>query len=137
MQLIEKIEQEQFKKRNPFNIGDSVKVHLRVREGDKERIQIFSGVVIARKGHGINEQFTVRRLSRGDSIERTLPVHSPLIEEIQVEREAKVRRAKLYYLRGRNNLNLKPKKTSANQKSEQAKKAKAASKKATAEQTAA
>ncbi len=86
-----------------FNIGDSVNVHTRIKEGDKERIQIFSGTVIRRKaGHGdINAAFTVRRIVDGQGVERTFPVHSPRIEKVEVFREGKVRRAKLYYLRDR------------------------------------
>ncbi|WP_018290184.1 50S ribosomal protein L19 [Verrucomicrobium sp. 3C] len=102
MNLIERIEQEQLKKEIPrFAVGDTVRVHSRIREGDKERIQVFQGIVIAKKGHGINAAFTVRRLSYGEGIERTYRLHSPWIEKIEVERSAKVRRAKLYYLRGR------------------------------------
>ena len=101
MQLIEKIEGEQIKKHVPFHVGDSVKVHTKVVEGDKERIQIFSGVVIGRRGHGLNETFTVRRISYGEGVERVFPLNSPRIEKIEVEREGQVRRAKLFYLRGR------------------------------------
>jgi large subunit ribosomal protein L19 len=101
MQLIEKIEGEQIKKQVPFRVGDSVKVHTRVREGEKERVQIFAGVVIAHKGRGLNESFTVRRISYGEGVERIFPVNSPRIEKIEVEREGQVRRAKLFYLRGR------------------------------------
>jgi len=101
MKLIEKIEGEQLKKQVPFRVGDSVKVHTRVREGEKERVQIFAGVVIGHKGRGLNESFTVRRISYGEGVERVFPVNSPRIEKIEVEREGKVRRAKLFYLRGR------------------------------------
>jgi large subunit ribosomal protein L19 len=101
MKLIEKIEGEQLKKRASFNVGDAVKVHTRVREGDKDRVQIFAGVVIGRKGTGINETFTVRRISYGEGIERVFPVHSPRVEKIEVDRAGKTRRSKLYYLRGR------------------------------------
>ena len=101
MKLIEKIEGEQIKKQVPFRVGDSVKVHTRVREGEKERVQIFAGVVIGHKGRGLNESFTVRRISYGEGVERVFPVNSPRIEKIEVEREGKVRRAKLFYLRGR------------------------------------
>jgi large subunit ribosomal protein L19 len=101
MKLIEKIEGEQVKKQVPFNVGDSVKVHTRVREGEKERTQIFAGVVIGHKGRGLNESFTVRRISYGEGVERVFPLNSPRIEKIEVEREGKVRRAKLFYLRGR------------------------------------
>ncbi len=101
MKLIEKIEGEQVKKQVPFHVGDSVKVHTRVREGEKERTQIFAGVVIGHKGRGLNESFTVRRISYGEGVERVFPLNSPRIEKIEVEREGKVRRAKLFYLRGR------------------------------------
>ncbi|MCH9007532.1 50S ribosomal protein L19 [candidate division KSB1 bacterium] len=82
-----------------FNPGDTVAVHTKVREGDKERIQIFEGVVIKRKGGGINETFTVRKISNGIGVERIFPVHSPNVEKIVRLRAGKVRRAKLYYLR--------------------------------------
>jgi large subunit ribosomal protein L19 len=85
----------------PFKVGDGVRVHTKVREGDKERIQIFSGVVIARKGHGIHETFTVRRISYGEGVERVFPVNSPNIEAIAVERVSEPMRARLYYLRQR------------------------------------
>jgi large subunit ribosomal protein L19 len=101
MKLIEKIEGEQVKKHVPFNVGDSVKVHTRVREGEKERTQIFAGVVIAHKGRGLNESFTVRRISYGEGVERVFPINSPRIEKVEVERQGKVRRARLFYLRGR------------------------------------
>lgn len=84
-----------------FNVGDSVRVHTKVVEGDKERIQVFAGLVIGRRGHGLNETFTVRRISFGEGVERVFPVHSNRIERIEVEREGSVRRAKLTYLRGR------------------------------------
>ena len=101
MKLIEKIEGEQIKKHVPFRVGDSVKVHTRVKEGDKERTQVFAGVVIGQKGRGLNESFTVRRISYGEGVERVFPINSPRIEKIEVEREGQVRRAKLTYLRGR------------------------------------
>jgi large subunit ribosomal protein L19 len=85
----------------PFKVGDGVRVHTKVREGDKERIQIFSGIVIARKGSGIHETFTVRRISYGEGVERVFPVNSPNIEAIEVERESEPMRARLYYLRNR------------------------------------
>ena len=85
----------------PFKVGDGVRVHTKVREGDKERVQIFAGVVIAHKGSGIHENFTVRRISYGEGVERVFPLNSPRIEKIEVEREGQVRRAKLFYLRGR------------------------------------
>lgn len=100
--LLEKIESEQFRKDNPnFAVGDSVKVHTKVVEGDKERIQIFSGVVIGKRGHGLNETFTVRRISYGEGVERIFPVNSPRVDKIEVERKGAVRRAKLTYLRNR------------------------------------
>ncbi len=84
-----------------FGPGDTIKVHQRVVEGDKQRIQIFEGVVIARRGSRTNASFTVRKLSYGIGVERVFPLHSPNIEKIEVTRTGKVRRAKLYYLRGR------------------------------------
>jgi large subunit ribosomal protein L19 len=101
MKLIEKIEGEQIKKHVPFRVGDSVKVHTRVKEGEKERTQIFAGVIIGHKGRGLNESFTVRRISYGEGVERVFPLNSPRLEKIEVEREGQVRRAKLFYLRGR------------------------------------
>ena len=85
----------------PFAPGDTVKVHVKVKEGEKERIQVFQGLVIARKGGGVRETFTVRKISQGVGVERTFPVHSPVLERIEVERHGLVRRAKLYYLRER------------------------------------
>jgi len=100
MKLIEKIEGEQIKKHVPFRVGDSVKVHTRVKEGEKERTQVFAGIIIAQQGRGMNESFTVRRISYGEGVERKFPLNSPRIEKIEVEREGQVRRAKLFYLRG-------------------------------------
>jgi large subunit ribosomal protein L19 len=100
--IIDKIQQEQLKKNvTPFNVGDSVRVHTRVVEGDKERIQIFTGIVIGRKGTLINETFTVRRISYGEGVERVFPIHSPRIAKIEVETAGTARRAKLNYLRER------------------------------------
>src|SRR5438128_1333408 len=100
--LMEKIESEQFRKVPAvFNVGDTVRVHTKVVEGDKERIQIFSGVVIGRRGRGLNATFTVRRISYGEGVERVFPVHSPRVEKVEVERAGSVRRAKLTYLRKR------------------------------------
>lgn len=82
-----------------FGPGDTVRVHVKVREGDKERIQVFEGVVLGKRGGGIRETFTVRKVSYGVGVERVFPVHSPNIDKIEVVRHAKVRRAKLYYLR--------------------------------------
>jgi len=102
MTIIDKIEQEQLKTDiASFNVGDSVKVHCRVVEGGKERIQIFEGLVIARKGSGINAAFTVRKISYGEGVERVFPVHTPRIAKIEVTNRGKVRRAKLHYLRSR------------------------------------
>jgi large subunit ribosomal protein L19 len=83
----------------PFKVGDGVRVHTKVREGDKERVQIFAGVVIAHKGSGIHETFTVRRISYGEGVERVFPVNSPNIEKIEVDRESEIGRARLYHLR--------------------------------------
>jgi len=83
-----------------FRPGDQVKVHVRVIEGNRSRIQVFAGAVIARTGSGVSEAFTVRKVSFGTGVERTFPLHSPIIEKIEVERRGDVRRAKLYYLRG-------------------------------------
>lgn len=99
---MDKIEAQFLKKEKPaFNVGDTVRVHTKVVEGEKERIQIFTGVVIGRRGHGINETFTVRRISYGEGVERVFPVHSPRIDRVEVERSGSVRRAKLTYLRKR------------------------------------
>ena len=100
--LIAKVEEAGLKKVVPqFEIGDSVEVHQKILEGEKERTQIFSGLVIARKGEGMREMFTVRREVQGEGVERTFPLHSPKIAKIEVKRSGKVRRAKLYYLRDR------------------------------------
>ncbi len=102
MDIIRAIENEQIKENAPeFKIGDTVKVHVKIKEGNRERIQIFEGIVIKRQNAGLNETFTVRKISYGVGVERTFPVHSPKIEKVEVVREAKVRRAKLYYLRDR------------------------------------
>jgi len=84
-----------------FNIGDTVRVHQRIAEGDRERVQVFEGIVLRRRGGGTNETFTVRRISFGEGVERIFPLHSPRIEKIEVVRYGKVRRSKLYYLRKR------------------------------------
>lgn len=100
--IIDQITNDQLKAdRDHFKVGDGVRVHTRVREGDKERIQIFAGIVIARKGHGIHESFTVRRISYGKGVERVFPVHSPNIEKVEIERESVVMRARMYYMRNR------------------------------------
>lgn len=102
MDLVKVIENEQL--RNAYSeveIGDYVKVHLKIKEGSRERVQVFEGTVIARKGAGLCETITVRRLSYGVGVERVLPVHSPKIDKIEIVRKGRVRRAKLYYLRER------------------------------------
>ena len=100
--LVDLVEKAYLKPKMPeFHIGDSVDVLCRIVEGDKERIQTFSGTVIARRGHGINEVFTVRRLVHEEGVERTFPIHSPNVVNVKIKRRGKVRRAKLYYLRER------------------------------------
>jgi large subunit ribosomal protein L19 len=100
--IIDVIEKEQQKTDAAhFAVGDSVRVHTRVVEGDKERIQIFAGIVIGRKGRGLNETFTVRRISYGEGVERVFPLHSPRIAKVEVEQQGRARRAKLNYLRTR------------------------------------
>ena len=100
--LQKKIESEQFRTDDAkFNVGDTVRVHTKVVEGDKERIQIFTGVVIGKRGTGLNETFSVRRISYGEGVERIFPLHSPRVDKIEVERHGDVRRAKLTYLRKR------------------------------------
>ena len=100
--LLKKIESEQYRKDDAkFAVGDSVKVHTKVVEGDKERIQIFSGVIIGKRGTGLNETFSVRRISYGEGVERVFPLHSPRVDKVEVERQGAVRRAKLTYLRKR------------------------------------
>ncbi|MDA0343075.1 MAG: 50S ribosomal protein L19 [Opitutae bacterium] len=101
-QLLNEITNEYLQEgRDQFKVGDGVKVHVRVREGDKERIQIFAGIVISRKGSGIHESFTVRRIASGVGVERVFPVNSPLIDKIEVDRESITMRARMYYLRDR------------------------------------
>ena len=100
--LQKKIESEQFRKDDAkFNVGDTVRVHTKVVEGDKERIQIFTGIVMGKRGTGLNETFCVRRISYGEGVERIFPLHSPRVDKIEVERHGDVRRAKLTYLRKR------------------------------------
>ena len=100
--IIDAIEKEQQKPEvTKFKVGDGVRVHTRVVEGDKERIQIFAGIVIGRKGRGLNENFTVRRISYGEGVERVFPIHSPRIAKVEVEKQGRARRAKLNYLRAR------------------------------------
>lgn len=100
-EIVSQITAEQLRTDLPdFRPGDTVRVHVRVVEGSRSRIQVFAGVVISRTGHGIAEAFTVRKISFGTGVERTFPLHSPIIEKLEVERRGDVRRAKLYYLRG-------------------------------------
>ena len=101
MDIIKQIEAESLREVAKFNVGDTVRVNFKVIEGNKERIQAYEGIVIARKHGGLRESFTVRRLSSGIGVERTFPIHSPKIESIVVTRKGSVRRAKLYYLRSR------------------------------------
>ena len=102
MEKIQAFVSEQLKTEVPaFGIGDSVKVYIKIVEGEKERTQMFDGTVIARHGGGISETFTVRKISYGVGVEKTFPIHSPNVEKVEVYRVGKVRRAKLYYLRGR------------------------------------
>ena len=100
-QLLDEVTKEYLKEREPFKVGDGVNVHVRVREGEKERIQIFKGIVIARKGSGIHETFTVRRIASGVGVERVFPVNSPLVDKVEVDRESITMRSRLYYQRDR------------------------------------
>lgn len=102
MDVIKSIERENMKNRIPkLEIGNTIRVHVRITEGNKSRIQVFEGTIIAKKGGGLNETFTVRRISYGVGVEKTFLVHSPLIEKVELVRVGKARRAKLYYLRDR------------------------------------
>jgi large subunit ribosomal protein L19 len=102
MNMIDLIEKENLKEKIPeFGVGDIVDVHVKLVEGDKERIQIFNGIVIAKKGSGFRETFTVRRIVQGEGVERVFPIHSPNVKDIKVKKSHKIRRAKLYYLRDR------------------------------------
>ena len=102
MDIIRAIEQQQIKQDLPeFHVGDNVKVHYRITEGNRERIQVFEGIIIAKKHAGVNQTVIVRRISYGVGVEKTFPVHSPNVAKFEVVRNGKVRRAKLYYLRGR------------------------------------
>jgi len=102
MDIVKSIEHEQLKNKIPvLNIGDTVRVHVKIKEGNRERIQVFEGIIIKKQGGGLNETFTVRRISYGVGVEKTFLVHSPLVEKVEVVRVGKARRAKLYYLRER------------------------------------
>ena len=102
MDILKSIEHEQLKNKIPeLNIGDTVKVHVRIKEGNKERIQVFEGIIIKKQGGGVNATFTVRRISYGVGVEKTFLVHSPMVEKVELVRVGKARRAKLYYLRDR------------------------------------
>ncbi len=102
MNVIKMLEKEQLKDNvADFNTGDTVKVHFRIKEGNRERIQMFEGAVLKRQGEGVKETFTVRRISYGVGVERTFPLHSPKIEKVEIVRKGEVRRAKLFYLRKR------------------------------------
>ena len=102
MNLIEAFTNEQLKKELPLvRVGDTVRVHNKIKEGNRERIQLFEGTVIGKHGGGISETFTFRRISYGVGVEKTFPIHSPNVEKVEIVRVGKIRRAKLYYLRGR------------------------------------
>ena len=102
MNVLEKLQQEQIRTDLvPFKVGDAVKVHTRIKEGDRERIQVFAGLVINKQNRGVQQTFTVRRISYGEGVERVFPTNSPFIQKIEVERAGNVHRAKLYYLRDR------------------------------------
>ena len=102
MDLVSEVQSSSLKQKRPqFAIGDTVDVHVKIIEGEKERVQIFTGTVIAQRGGGIGETFTVRRISAGEGVERTFPIHSPRVAKVVVKRRGRVRRAKLYYLRER------------------------------------
>ena len=100
--ILEKIEKEHLKKAvTPFNVGDTIKVHTKVIEGGKERLQAFQGIVLARRGTGLNSSFTVRKISYGEGVERVFPLHSPAVDRVEVTSAGRVRRSKLFYLRDR------------------------------------
>lgn len=117
MNIIDVVEKESMKEKVPqFNVGDLVDVHVKIIEGDKERIQIFNGMVIKRKGSGIRETFTVRRIVQGEGVERVFPVHSPNVADVVVKKNFKTRRAKLYYLRDRKGKGARLKEISSREK---------------------
>ncbi len=100
MDLISAVEGKQMREKIPeFSPGDTVKVHVKIKEGDKERIQVFEGIVLQKKGKGVSQSFTVRKISSGVGVERIFPLHSPFVSEVEVVKRGKVRRAKLFYLR--------------------------------------
>ncbi len=102
MSSLQELVKNQLKTEIPeLNVGDTVRVSVRIKEGDRERIQVFEGTIIARRGGGISESFTVRRISYGVGVERVFPVHSPNVEKVEIVRRGRVRRSRLYYLRGR------------------------------------
>ena len=102
MSVLDKIQEEQLRKDlTPFKVGDTIRVHTRIKEGEREGVQVFSGIVINKQGRGIHETFTVRRISYGEGVERVFPLHSPFVQKIEIESRGKVRRSKLYYLRQR------------------------------------
>lgn len=101
MDVLKQFTAAQLKEVPELNVGDTVRVHVKIKEGDRERIQVFEGTIIARKHGGISETFTVRRISYGVGVERVFPVHSPIVEKVEVVRSGRVRRGKLYYLRDR------------------------------------
>ena len=101
MDVLKQFTASQLKEMPELNIGDTVRVHVKIKEGDRERIQVFEGTIIARKHGGISETFTVRRLSYGVGVERVFPVHSPIVDKVEVVRSGRVRRGKLYYVRDR------------------------------------
>jgi large subunit ribosomal protein L19 len=100
MNILDSIEKEQLRTLPDFSIGDTLRVSLKIKEGEKERIQVFEGVCIAKSGGGSRESFTVRKISYGEGVEKTIPLHSPLIDKIEIPKKGKVARAKLFYLRG-------------------------------------
>ncbi|MGE4157562.1 MAG: 50S ribosomal protein L19 [Planctomycetota bacterium] len=101
MKLIDIVESKRLRNPGSFQVGDTVDVHVKIIEGNKERIQLFSGVVISRRGKGLSESFKVRRIVAGEGVERSFPLHSPRIDKIEVRKKGRVRRAKLYYMRDR------------------------------------
>lgn len=136
MGLVDLVEKQNMKKEIPqFQIGDIVDVHMKIVEGEKERIQIFNGIVIARKGGGIRETFTVRRIVQGEGVERVFPIHSPLLVDIEVKKSHKVRRAKLYYLREKSGKQARLKEKFTERKKVKVKKKKTKAKKTTKVET--